>query len=162
MTRNQLSKPCRFGLLGLSLIVIVLDQISKYIARSNLDLYQMKPVMPFWNWTLAYNEGAAFSFLASQNGWQKVFFATIAAAVSIGLIYYIMTKAYHLVAGIAFSFILGGALGNLTDRIVAGKVTDFIDWYVGNHHWPAFNVADSFITVGVTLLIIDSLFISKK
>ncbi|WP_245866355.1 signal peptidase II [Aquella oligotrophica] len=160
--QKELTKSCRMGLLGISLIVIVLDQISKYIVRGHLELYQLKPVMPFWNWTLAYNEGAAFSFLASQNGWQKIFFAGIAIAVSIGLIYYIMTKPFNLLAGLAFSFILGGALGNLIDRIVAGKVTDFIDWYVGTHHWPAFNVADSFITVGVTLLIIDSLFVSKK
>ena len=158
----QLTKKSRFGLLGLSIIVIVLDQLTKQLVLKSLSLYQVKPFLPFWNWTLAFNEGAAFSFLANQSGWQKVFFALVALVVSIGLIYFILTKAYNALAGVAFSFILGGALGNLIDRIRAGKVTDFIDWYIGNHHWPAFNVADSFITIGVTLLIIDSIFFSKK
>lgn len=159
---KQLSTTCRLGLIGLSIIVIALDQFTKYLARTHLELYQFKPLVPFWNWTLAYNEGAAFSFLANQGGWQKIFFAVIAAFVAIGLVYYLLVKSYSLLSGIAFSFILGGAVGNLTDRIVAGKVTDFIDWYVGVHHWPAFNIADSFITVGVVLLVIDSLFCGKK
>lgn len=158
----QLSKKVRLSLLGLSVLVIILDQLTKQLVRSSLNLYQVKSFLPFWNWTLAFNEGAAFSFLANQSGWQKIFFALIAFIVSVGLIYFILTKSYSLLAGIAFGFILGGALGNLIDRVVAGKVTDFIDWYIGSHHWPAFNVADSFITVGVTLLIIDSIFFSKK
>ncbi len=160
--KNHLSLSARVALLGLSAIVIILDQITKHIVRNNINLFEIKPVMPFWNWTLAYNEGAAFSFLSHAGGWQKIFFGVIAILVSAGLIYYILSKTYHVIAGIAFSFILGGALGNLVDRITAGKVTDFIDWYVGNYHWPAFNLADSFICVGVALLIIDSLFISKR
>ena len=111
---------------------------------------------------LAYNEGAAFSFLANEGGWQKIIFALFAGLVSLALIYYLLRKSYQLIAGFAFSFILGGALGNLIDRIYAGKVTDFIEWFAGSYHWPAFNLADSFITVGVTLLIIESVFFNKK
>lgn len=159
---NKMKLSCRLSLLALTIVMIGLDQFTKAIVRANLSLFQVKPFLPFWNWTLAYNEGAAFSFLATQGGWQKLFFGLIASVVSIGLIYYLLKKSYKLIAGLAFSLVLAGALGNLIDRLVAGKVTDFIDWYVGNHHWPAFNVADSCITVGVTLLIIDSLFFSKQ
>ena len=159
---KKISTSCRVGLLGISIIVIILDQISKHFARSSLELYLPKAFLPSWNWTLMYNEGAAFSFLGNQGGWQKIMFAGFAIVVSAALIYYIMRKSYQMIAGVAFSFILGGALGNLVDRITAGKVTDFIDWYVGTHHWPAFNLADSFICVGVTLLVIESLFFSKK
>lgn len=159
---KSITRASRLGLLVLSGIVLLLDQLTKLAAREHLELYQAKEVGQFWNWTLAYNEGAAFSFLANQGGWQKIVFGLIALIVSIGLIYYILAKSYAWVAGIAFSLILGGALGNLFDRIIAGKVTDFIDWHVGVHHWPAFNLADSAISIGVTLLIIESLFFSKN
>ena len=160
--KSNLALSCRFGLLGISLLILILDQITKYIVRSNFTLYEVKPVMPFWNWTLAFNEGAAFSFLANQGGWQKIFFAAISIIVSIGLIYYILKHTYSGISGLAFSFILGGAIGNLIDRVYAGKVTDFIDWYYGTYHWPAFNVADSAVCVGVTLLIIESIFFIKS
>ena len=162
MKSKVLTFGCRLSLLVLSIAMICADQLSKAFVRGHLTEFQVKPFLPCWNWTLAFNEGAAFSFLANQSGWQKIFFGLIATVVSISLVYFILRKSYQLIAGVAFSLILAGALGNLIDRLIAGKVTDFIDWYVGTHHWPAFNVADSCITVGVTLLIIESVFFSKQ
>ncbi len=159
---NNLSLRSRWGLLTLSLILILVDQFTKHLVRANLFEFQVKPFLPSWNWVLVYNEGAAFSFLGSQNGWQKIMFGTIAVLVAVGLIYFLLRKSYQLIAGFGFSLILAGAIGNLVDRILAGKVTDFIDWYVGTHHWPAFNFADSCISVGVALLIIESIFFSKQ
>ncbi len=161
-TKANLSWKCRFGLLGFSFIIIILDQITKEVARHNLMLYQVKPFVQYWSWTLAYNKGAAFSFLADQSGWQKLFFGLVALIVSICLVYYILNRSYSRLSGIALSFILGGALGNLIDRILYGEVTDFVLWYYRSHSWPAFNVADSFITVGITLLIIENVFFGKK
>lgn len=159
---KQIKLSCRVSLLILAVVMMGLDQFTKAVVRANLSEFQIKPFLPFWNWTLVYNQGAAFSFLANQGGWQKLFFGGIALTVSAGLVYYIMRKSYYLLSGIGFSLILSGAVGNLVDRLIAGKVTDFIDWYVGTNHWPAFNVADSCITVGVTLLIIESIFFNKK
>jgi signal peptidase II len=157
----NLPQKFRFGLLGISLIVIILDQVSKYYARHHLELHEFKPVTKFWNWTLAYNQGAAFSLFADQGGWQQLFFGAIAFVVMVGLVYYILNRAFSGLTGIALSFILGGATGNLIDRILLGKVTDFIDWYYSVHHWPTFNIADSFISIGVAILIIESLFFAK-
>lgn len=159
---KQIKSSTRVSLLIISIVMIVIDQITKYVVRSNLFEYQMKPFLPSWNWVLVYNKGAAFSFLGDQSGWQKVMFGLIALVVSIGIVYYLLRKNYQLISGFAFSLILAGAVGNLIDRLIAGKVTDFIDWYVGTHHWPAFNFADSCISVGVALLIIESLFFTKK
>lgn len=160
MENRKLS--CRFGLLALSAILIALDQWTKAIIRNSFELYQVKPFLPHWNWVLVYNEGAAFSFLADQSGWQKIVFGAIALIVSIGIIYFILKKTYSTISGFAFSLIMAGALGNLIDRSMHGKVTDFVDWFVGNHHWPAFNVADSCVCVGVALLIIESIFFAPK
>ena len=157
-----LSLKIRVGLLVMSLGIILLDQVSKLIVRNNMDLFAQKYVAPFWNWTLAYNQGAAFSLFANEGGWQRIFFGVVALVVSIGIVFYILNRKYTGLTGVAISFILGGAVGNLVDRIMFGKVTDFIDWHYGVHHWPAFNVADSFITVGVTLLIMEGLFFSKN
>lgn len=160
--QKKINLSYRLSLLVLSLVMLGADQWTKIFVRNNLTEFAVKPFLPFWNWTLVYNQGAAFSFLANQGGWQKLFFGAIAMAVSIGIIYYLLAKTYKLIVGVAFSLILSGAVGNLVDRILHGKVTDFIDWYVGVNHWPAFNVADSCITVGVTLLIIDGLFFNKS
>lgn len=152
---------CRCIFLVVAVIIMMLDQITKYAARDNLEFGQSQYVMRFWNWSLNYNQGAAFSFLANEANWSKIVFAVVAIVVAVGLIYYILNRCYTFMAGLALSFILGGAVGNLIDRIIFGKVTDFIDWHYGIHHWPTFNVADSFITVGVTLLIIGSIFGDK-
>ncbi|MBP9741789.1 MAG: lipoprotein signal peptidase [Burkholderiales bacterium] len=156
-----LSVKSRVGLLLISLGIVALDQITKAIVRKNMVLFMQKYVNEYWNWILAYNQGAAFSLFAKEDGWQRVFFGVLASVVSIALVFYILNRKYSRLVGVAISFILGGAVGNLVDRVIFGKVTDFIDWHYMNHHWPAFNIADSFITVGVTLLIIDSLLVRE-
>lgn len=153
---------CRLTFLILGLIVIGLDQLTKYIMRERLNFAEPVVVTSHWNWCLNYNQGAAFSFLANQASWSKIFFGVIAVIVSLGLIYYILYRSYSLITGIALGFILGGAVGNLVDRIIFGRVTDFIDWYYGSFHWPTFNIADSFITIGVILLILESIFVKKE
>lgn len=168
MKKNEINElksipfSCRCLFLGFSLIIIGLDQLSKYFARNSLVFAQPKMVTHYWNWTLNYNQGAAFSFLANEASWSKIVFGIIAVIVSIGLIYYILYRKYSVVTGVALSFILGGAVGNLVDRIIFGRVTDFIDWYYATYHWPTFNVADSFITIGVILLIVESVFNKKS
>jgi signal peptidase II len=144
--------------LWLSLLVILLDQGTKYLAENQLQLYQPVPVLSFFNFTLAYNTGAAFSFLADAGGWQRWFFLGLAVAVSIGLIFWLRRlRANALWEAFAVALILGGALGNVIDRLWHGYVIDFIDLYYQSWHWPAFNIADSAITVGAALLILQSL-----
>ncbi|MET0084029.1 MAG: signal peptidase II [Sedimenticola sp.] len=143
--------------LWLSAIVIGLDQVSKQLVESSLMLYEAVPVMPFFNLTLAYNEGAAFSFLSDQGGWQRWFFSGLALLVSIILVIWIsrLQQRERLIA-ISLSLIVGGAIGNLIDRVLFGHVIDFLDLYYGQWHWPAFNVADSAIFVGVVLMLLDA------
>jgi signal peptidase II len=144
--------------LWLSLLVILLDQGTKYLAENQLQLYQSVPVLSFFNFTLAYNTGAAFSFLADAGGWQRWFFMGLAFAVSMGLIFWLRRlRANALWEAFAVALILGGALGNVIDRLWHGYVIDFIDLYYQSWHWPAFNIADSAITVGAALLILQSL-----
>lgn len=144
--------------LWLSALVVLLDLSTKAIATHYLVLYQPVPVFPGFNWTLAHNTGAAFSFLSSESGWQRWFFSVIALVVSVGITIWIkrLTSAQSLLA-VALALVLGGALGNLWDRVTLGYVVDFIDVYYQQHHWPAFNLADSAISLGAVLLVIDSL-----
>ena len=144
--------------LWLSGLVVVLDLGSKAIATHYLMLYQPVPVFPGFNWTLAHNAGAAFSFLSNESGWQRWFFSVIAFVVSIVLILWIkrLNPAQTWLA-VALALVLGGAVGNLWDRATLGYVVDFIDVYYQQRHWPAFNVADSAICVGAVMLVIDSL-----
>lgn len=143
--------------LWLSLLIIGLDQISKQLIESSLLVYETIPVFPSFNLTLAYNEGAAFSFLSDQDGWQRWFFAGLATIVSVVLIGWLrqLTSRDRLVA-ISLSLIIGGAIGNLIDRVLFGHVIDFLDLYYGQWHWPAFNIADSAIFVGVVLMLLDA------
>lgn len=145
--------------LWLSLLVILLDQGTKYLAESQLRLYEPIEVSPFFNFTLAYNTGAAFSFLADAGGWQRWFLAGLALIISLGLVFW-LHRLRENAPGEAFAvaLILGGALGNVVDRLWHGYVIDFIDLYYQDWHWPAFNIADSAITVGVAFLIFQSLF----
>ncbi|BDX17436.1 signal peptidase II [Halopseudomonas aestusnigri] len=147
--------------LVLSALVIVLDQLTKWVAVSELQLYQQVPIIDdLFSFTLAYNTGAAFSFLADASGWQRWLFAVIAVVVSIVLCVWLarLDRSKKLEA-IALALILGGAIGNLYDRVIHGKVTDFIlvhwqqSWF-----FPAFNIADSAITVGAALLLFDMFF----
>jgi len=145
----------------ISALVIVLDQVTKYWVSQSLAPGAGVPVMPFFNLVLTYNTGAAFSFLSQASGWQRGFFILIAALASLLIIYFI--RRYHQEKRFSFglSLILGGAVGNLWDRIVLGHVVDFLDFYIKAYHWPAFNVADSAITCGAALLIWDGLRLNK-
>jgi len=143
--------------LWISVLFFILDQWSKQFAVSHLMLGEQFEVMPFFNFTLAYNKGAAFSFLADQDGWQVIFFTTISTVVSIGLLYWLYTlSAKNRWLSIALCLILSGAMGNLYDRITLGQVVDFIHWFYEDYHFPAFNIADSVIFLGAAMMIYDS------
>ena len=143
--------------LGISLLVIVLDQISKLWILAKFQYGDSLPLTSFFNLVYARNTGAAFSFLAGQGGWQRFFFIGIALAASVLIVYLLRKHAQERGFCFALSLILGGALGNLIDRVRFGYVVDFLDFYAAGYHFPAFNVADSAITVGAALLIWDSL-----
>ena len=145
--------------LWLSGLVIGLDQLSKWLAEQFLLPGQPLPVLPSFNLTLLYNTGAAFSFLAQAGGWQRWFFLLLSLTISVALVIWIgrLQRGQTLLA-IALSLILGGAVGNLIDRVVHGHVIDFIQLYYQRWYWPAFNVADSAITVGAILLVLDNLY----
>ncbi|KMM86866.1 signal peptidase II Aspartic peptidase. MEROPS family A08 [Pseudomonas taetrolens] len=156
----------RFGRLGwlwLTLLVLVIDQVSKTYFDSALTMYQRIEVIPdFFSWTLAYNTGAAFSFLADSAGWQRWLFALIAVVVSTVLLVWLKRLGRNDTwLAIALALILGGALGNLYDRIAYGHVIDFILVHWEHRLFPAFNVADSAICVGAVMLALD-MFKSKK
>jgi signal peptidase II len=139
--------------LAIAVIVLLLDQVSKWSALSNLQMGVPDPVLPFLNWLLLFNPGAAFSFLAQGSGWQRWFFTILGLAASIYIIWMLNKNQSDKLLCIALSLILGGALGNVLDRVMYGAVVDFIDVYYGNWHWPAFNVADSAICIGAALII---------
>lgn len=143
--------------LSLSLLVIVLDQLSKYWIVGAFQFGDGIALTSFFNLVHAHNTGAAFSFLASESGWQRFFFIGIAAAASLLIVYLLRKHAEERWFCLALSLVLGGALGNLIDRVRLSYVVDFLDFYYGAWHFPAFNVADSAITVGAALLILDSL-----
>jgi signal peptidase II len=138
---------------AIAIIVLLLDQLSKWSALSNLQMGIPEPVLPFMNWLLLFNPGAAFSFLAQGSGWQRWFFTIIGLAASAYIIWLLYKSQSEKLLCIALSLILGGALGNVLDRVMYGAVVDFIDLYYGNWHWPAFNIADSAICVGAALII---------
>ena len=148
--------------LWLSVLTIVLDQLTKKIAEAELLLHQPVPVIPgFFNFTLMYNKGAAFSFLSDAGGWQRIFFVILSTVISLFLFFWLrqisrddQQKHNHLLQ-IAIAFILGGAIGNLIDRAMTGEVVDFIQLYYSSYYFPAFNIADSGITLGAGLLILD-------
>lgn len=149
--------------LGLSALAIGLDQWTKQLATAYLSYADPVAVMPSLNWTLLHNYGAAFSFLSGAGGWQRYLFMGLAGGVSLIFAYWLMRMPKNLkVLPMAISLILGGALGNLIDRISLGYVVDFIHIYYGNHNFPAFNIADSAITLGTILLLIDTFFLEKK
>jgi len=149
--------------LSISLLVILLDQITKYLANTGLVYAEPVPVVPSFNLTLMYNRGAAFSFLSDAGGWQRWFFVTISVAASVLLIFWLSRlKRQQWLLAVALSLVLGGAVGNLIDRLWLGYVIDFIQLYYSSFYWPAFNVADSAITVGAALLIWDALFVKPR
>lgn len=146
-----------------ALVILLLDQASKHAIEAAFEYGETKVFTSFFNFTLAYNPGAAFSFLASAGGWQRWFFTIIAIAASVLLSVWIARCARQKPReAFALAFILGGALGNLYDRIVLGHVVDFIVVHYQDNFWPAFNLADSAITLGAAVLIIDMLFSKEK
>ena len=149
--------------LWLSSLVVILDQISKQIAENSLLLHKPLAVFPGFNWTLMYNKGAAFSFLSQAGGWQRWFFIILSSAISIALIIWLkQLKKDQQVLSAGIAFILGGAIGNVIDRSLYGHVIDFIQVYYKDFYWPAFNLADSAITLGAGLLILDMFIEHKK
>ena len=143
---------------ALAAIVIVLDQISKQVVLASIQLGETIYVAPFWNWVLTYNRGAAFSFLASEEGWQRWFFTVLALAVSGWIVFMLRSHAAQKLLSLSLALIMGGALGNVIDRIRFGAVVDFVQWHAAGFYWPAFNVADSAITVGAVLMVWDQFF----
>ena len=139
--------------LSISAIIIILDQISKQMVERSFELYESIEVMPFFNLTLAYNEGAAFSFLSDAGGWQRWFFLIFTTIIST-VIFFWLKKSEDKIESLALSLVLGGAIGNLIDRLLFGHVIDFLDVYYETHHWPTFNVADMAIVGGVMLLVL--------
>ena len=141
--------------LGIALIIVLIDQVSK-ITMTRLLLYgQSETITPYFNLVMVYNEGAAFSFLANSGGWQRWFFSGLALVVSLVIIWMLHRNATQRLFCWALTLILGGAVGNLIDRLLYGHVIDFLDVHVGGWHWPAFNVADSAITLGAILFVLD-------
>ena len=142
--------------LGLSAIVIALDQLTKYWVTSRFQLGDSVTITSFFNLVLAYNTGAAFSFLADAGGWQRIFFTAIATIASIVIVMLLRRPQNNRLFNFALALILGGAIGNLIDRVLLGHVVDFIQVHASGYFWPAFNIADSAITIGAALLIWDS------
>ncbi|WP_280553751.1 signal peptidase II [Halomonas sp. 25-S5] len=154
-------RPLRW--LWLALAVVVLDLATKYLAGGLLDYARPVAVLPFFDLTLLHNTGAAFSFLAGHPGWQRWLFAAIAVGASIGLTVWMRRlKRDETLLGVSLALIIGGALGNLYDRLVHGYVVDFLSFHVAGWYYPAFNVADIGITLGAIGLIWESLFAERR
>lgn len=143
--------------LALSAAVLIADQATKWLVLWTFTVQTSIPVTPFFNLVLVFNPGAAFSFLAGASGWQREFFIAVAVVASLWVGYLLRRHSSETLFALGLSLILGGAIGNLIDRVVLGAVVDFLDFHVLGYHWPAFNVADSGITVGAALLVWDSL-----
>lgn len=155
----------RSGLLWLwiGVVIVILDRISKDLAQEYLSSYSALSVMPGFNLVLSFNKGAAFSFLDQAAGWQVWMFAAIAVAVSVSILVWLARLSWRdCWISIGLSLIIGGALGNLWDRISYGHVIDFIQLYVAQFYWPVFNIADSAICVGAFMLIWNSFYKKVK
>ncbi len=139
--------------LALALLVLLLDQASKAWVLGSFRLMEHHFVTPFFNLVLVFNAGASFSFLADAGGWQKWFFVVLALGISLWLLGMLRQHAQERLMPAALSLILGGAIGNVVDRLRFDAVVDFLDFHLAGYHWPAFNVADSAITVGVALML---------
>ncbi len=149
--------------LWLALLVLVLDQVSKQLALTWLEYAQPVTLLPVFDLTLLYNRGAAFSFLAGQSGWQRWFFSLIAILVGGYLLHWLSrTPKTERLLSIALVLVLGGAIGNLIDRLWLGYVVDFISLHWRQYYYPAFNLADSAITLGAALLLWDAFISGRK
>ncbi len=162
---TQAPKPNALVWLLLSAVVIGLDQWSKHWVLTSLPEFQPVTVIEgYWNWYRTYNPGAAFSFLAEAGGWQKYFFATLAIGISGMLTYWLSrTPRGHWREALPFSLVIGGALGNLIDRLLHGHVVDFIQWHWKEvYYYPSFNIADSAIVGGAIALVVFGVFSSRS
>ena len=156
--------PGKSAWLGLSLAVIVLDQLSKWFVAAHMHAYQTIYVLPVFNIALLHNTGAAFSMLAGQPGWQRWFFIVLALGVAGMIVTWLVrlpaTSTRWMAAGLAL--VAGGAVGNVWDRLAQGYVVDFLQFHWAGWFFPAFNVADTAITVGAVMLILDGLFLQRR
>jgi signal peptidase II len=143
--------------LALSAVVIALDLATKAWVSSAFQYGEVRPVLPFFNLVLVHNTGAAFSFLAGAGGWQRWFFTVVTVAISAFIVVMLRRHQDERLMATALALVLGGALGNLHDRVTLGHVVDFVQLHAAGWYFPAFNVADSAITVGVALLVWESL-----
>ncbi len=148
--------------LWLSLLIVVLDQLSKYLVTQSFQLHESVTLVEGLSLTLVHNTGAAFSFLKDAGGWQRWFFIVLTLVVGTILVVWLSrVEASRQWLAAALALVLGGAAGNLIDRVMHGYVIDFIDVYYRQWHWPAFNVADSAITVGAVILVIDAIWLDR-
>jgi signal peptidase II len=149
--------------LWVSAILFLLDQWTKNIASQSLEIYRAVIVNDYLNWTLMHNKGMAFSFLADQSGWQRWGISFVASAIVIWLLIWLKKNRYQAkFLNIGLCFVIGGALGNVYDRLMLGYVVDFIEAHYQQHFWPAFNVADTAISLGAFLLILDLIFTKNE
>ena len=148
--------------LGLSLILLVLDQITKIYFNTQFQYGERVNVLPFFDFTLLFNRGAAFSFLASEEGWQRWFFVGLGTIASVVIVWILRRHTSQPRFCLALSLILGGAVGNVIDRLVYGHVVDFLLFYWRNWYYPAFNVADMGIVCGAVLLVLDELLRARQ
>lgn len=151
------SDPMMRRWLGLAFAVIVIDHLTKWSISSTLDFQQAVPVLPFFSLVRVHNTGAAFSFLADAGGWQRWFFIAVGVIATVIIVRLLKRHGDEPRLAFPLALVLGGALGNVIDRVVLGHVVDFLYFHYHGFAWPAFNVADSAITVGAALLIWDSL-----
>ena len=149
------------GWLALIALVIGLDQLTKWAVLARFEYGEARPVTDFFQLVLVFNPGAAFSFLADHSGWQRWFFIVLAIAICAWLFTMLRQHVRETLLPAAFSLIIGGAIGNVIDRFVHGAVVDFLYFHIGRHGWPAFNLADSAITLGVVLMLLAQLRASR-
>ena len=151
------NRPSLWVWLGIALVVLLLDQFTKVLVLGAFQLGDNTPITSFFNLVRVHNHGAAFSFLAGAGGWQRWFFTGIGVAAAIFMVWMLRAHPGQKLFSLAISLILGGAIGNVIDRLLHGYVVDFLDFYWGTWHFPAFNVADAGISVGAALLILDEI-----
>jgi signal peptidase II len=155
--RDSIAGTLMLKWLWLSLLALLLDQVSKLAIAGSMQLYQSIQIMPFFKLTYVHNTGAAFSFLSEAGGWQRWFFAGLALVISVVIaVWLARLKKHETLLAVALALVLGGAVGNLIDRLAYGYVIDFLDVYYDTWHWPAFNIADSAITLGVILMLVET------
>ncbi len=156
-------RPPMLKWLWLSLAALILDQMTKLAIVDSMTLHQSIPVTSFFSLTYVHNTGAAFSLLSDAGGWQRWLFSSLAAVVSVVMVVWISRLQKHeTLLAVSLSLVLGGAIGNLFDRVAYGYVIDFLDVYYQDMHWPAFNIADSAICIGVFLMLLESFGIGKE